>query len=134
MGRHRNISYSGKYVADHDCDPDAVDEQPGCVAMTLRIVQLRPDLGLPVQGPAPAPDPTAPPPPIPPPPGLQDATALQTALNQLGLQPPLVVDGSYGFQTRLSVEAFQQAVGITVDGLAGPETWAAINAELGVTS
>jgi peptidoglycan hydrolase-like protein with peptidoglycan-binding domain len=45
-------------------------------------------------------------------------------------EPPLVVDGSYGIKTFRAVKAFQTAAGITVDGFAGPQTFAAIEQEL----
>lgn len=118
----------GKFTEDHGYDPNAVDEQLGVIPMMFRMVQLRPALALPV------PLPTAPvvelAPPIPPPQGLHDAAALQTALNSLGATPPLTVDDSYGRETRYAVEVFQKAAGLAVDGLAGPETWIAINAKL----
>jgi peptidoglycan hydrolase-like protein with peptidoglycan-binding domain len=61
---------------------------------------------------------------------LHNAGALQAAFNALGANPQLTVDHSYGRETRRAVEAFQQAVGLIIDGLAGPATWAAINANL----
>ena len=36
------------------------------------------------------------------------------------------VDGAYGRRTQLAVEDFQAAHGLTVDGLVGPQTWAAL--------
>ena len=39
---------------------------------------------------------------------------------------PLVVDGIYGPATTSATEAFQRAQGVTVDGITGPETWAAL--------
>ena len=38
-------------------------------------------------------------------------------------------DGAYGHGTESSVEAFQQANGLVVDGICGPDTWAALNQE-----
>lgn len=55
---------------------------------------------------------------------------LQKALNDLGAEPPLIVDGRYGPLTRQAVKAFQLAAGITVDGVAGPVTEAAIKLRL----
>ncbi len=62
--------------------------------------------------------------------GLHDAAALQAALNKLGADPQLVVDGSFGRMTRRAVMAFQTANHLAVDGLAGDETWKTINAKL----
>jgi peptidoglycan hydrolase-like protein with peptidoglycan-binding domain len=39
---------------------------------------------------------------------------------------PLAVDGIFGPQTATSVRGFQQALGITVDGIVGPLTWRAL--------
>ena len=36
------------------------------------------------------------------------------------------VDGKYGSETRQKVEAFQSAEGLSVDGVVGPDTWAAL--------
>jgi len=58
--------------------------------------------------------------------------ALQKALNTLGADPVLDVDGRYGPHTRLAVKAFQVAAGITADGIAGPVTAAAIKLRLNI--
>jgi putative chitinase len=55
---------------------------------------------------------------------------LQEALNDLGAEPRLVIDGRYGPATRRAVRAFQEAAGIVVDGIAGPVTEAAIRLRL----
>jgi murein L,D-transpeptidase YcbB/YkuD len=54
---------------------------------------------------------------------------LQRDLAQLNYyQGP--IDGIYGAAATSAVEAFQSANGLTVDGIAGPQTMAAINAQL----
>jgi Putative peptidoglycan binding domain len=53
--------------------------------------------------------------------------ALQEALAQAGYDPGSV-DGDYGPATTQAVAAFQTAAGLTVDGIAGPETLAALSA------
>lgn len=55
---------------------------------------------------------------------------LQKNLNTLGADPVLEVDGRYGPSTRQAVKAFQTAVGIVADGIAGPVTEAAIKLRL----
>lgn len=47
---------------------------------------------------------------------------VQASLNCLGQDPPLATDGSYGPATIAAVKAFQEANGLTVDGMAGLET------------
>jgi putative chitinase len=57
-------------------------------------------------------------------------TRLQEALNDLGANPRIVVDGRYGPATRGAVKQFQAAAGLTADGIAGPVTEAAIKLRL----
>jgi peptidoglycan hydrolase-like protein with peptidoglycan-binding domain len=47
---------------------------------------------------------------------------LQEALKALGHNPGLI-DGDFGPMTEAAVKAFQQAKGITVDGIVGKVTW-----------
>jgi murein L,D-transpeptidase YcbB/YkuD len=55
---------------------------------------------------------------------LTSMTWLQQRLNALGNQ--LTVDGVGGPATKAAVEAFQKKAGLTVDGIAGPVTRAAL--------
>lgn len=55
---------------------------------------------------------------------------LQEALNDLGADPRLVVDGRYGPATRRAVKDFQTIAGLVSDGIAGPVTEAAIRLRL----
>lgn len=53
---------------------------------------------------------------------------LQTALNLIGTQPPLDVDGEYGPLTMAAVKQFQETHGLVADGWAGDVTHAALQA------
>jgi hypothetical protein len=57
------------------------------------------------------------------------AAALQSDLNTL-IGAGLTVDGWYGAKTRNAVASLQSKKGLFVDGLIGPNTWAAIDAAL----
>jgi hypothetical protein len=51
-------------------------------------------------------------------------TAIQHLLRHRGYS--LTVDGSFGATTKSKVVAFQQARGLTADGIVGPKTWSAL--------
>jgi len=55
---------------------------------------------------------------------------LQTALNILGTNPPLEVDGEYGPMTKDAVLQFQKAHDLVADGWAGDLTHAALQLAL----
>jgi len=59
-----------------------------------------------------------------------DVEWLQQSLNALGAKPALDDDGSYGSLTKKAVQLFQANHGLTVDGVAGTKTIAAIRAAL----
>jgi len=46
---------------------------------------------------------------------------LQTRLNRAMI--PLAIDGRFGHRTEAAVKAFQQAMGLKMDGIVGPQTW-----------
>lgn len=52
---------------------------------------------------------------------------LQEQLNNAGADPTLAVDGRFGGATDAAVRAFQDRMGLTVDGIAGPQTWGTLN-------
>jgi peptidoglycan hydrolase-like protein with peptidoglycan-binding domain len=52
-----------------------------------------------------------------------------TRLNLWGAK--LAVDGDFGSATLATVEVFQGRKGLTVDGVAGPKTWAALDQDPG---
>jgi peptidoglycan hydrolase-like protein with peptidoglycan-binding domain len=53
---------------------------------------------------------------------------VQSSLKDTGYPPwdPGKVDGDFGSQTELAVSNFQADVGITKDGIVGPQTWLAL--------
>jgi len=55
---------------------------------------------------------------------------LQQLLTLKGFSPG-GVDGDFGPKTLAAVKAFQHAKGLTVDGVVGPQTWAALRASSG---
>jgi hypothetical protein len=59
-----------------------------------------------------------------------DINEVQQALNELGANPQLAVDGVNSPVTQAAVSAFQKANGLTADGIVGPATGAAIAAKL----
>jgi hypothetical protein len=135
-----NIYTGGKYVADGKWDPDTQDQQCGMVAMMTALLHLDTSLALVDALPAALLPSTSgggqelqvlPPAGVPV--GVGGGASggnvtewLQAALNRLGADPPLVVDGCYGRHTRRAVTAFQAAHGLAADGLAGPLTLSAL--------
>jgi lysozyme family protein len=116
---------SGKYVRDGVFDPDTVDKQLGCAGLILTMMQLDPSITF--DGPAPQIQPRPIQPSDKP---VRDGLWLQNSLNRLGASPKLELDGVVGPATRNAVRAFQLASGIGVDGLTGPETFAALDKAL----
>lgn len=62
--------------------------------------------------------------------GLDSAADVQRALNELGTDPPLAEDGIIGPKSIAAIRAFQESAAIHVDGIAGPETRAALSKAL----
>jgi putative chitinase len=60
----------------------------------------------------------------------EDTRWLQQALNDLGVDPQLLVDGRYGPGTEAAVKWFQTLASLQVDGVAGEVTKAAIRLRL----
>lgn len=58
---------------------------------------------------------------------LDRVATLQRALNRLGADPKLIVDGNAGKATAEAVRRFQAARGLPADGKAGEKTWAALD-------
>lgn len=123
-----NQYQKGKYIADGVFDPEHVDTQLGCAGLIMAMMQFDPTIKFdvaPSQEPSPVPSaqPTGAAP-------VRDGIWLQNSLNRLGANPKLNLDGIVGPGTRNAVRAFQLAAGIGVDGLTGPETFAAIDKAL----
>lgn len=116
---------SGKYVRDGVFDPDTVDKQLGCAGLILTMMELDPSIRF--DGPAPQ---VQPKPITPSDKPVRDGIWLQNSLNRLGASPKLELDGIVGPATRNAVRSFQLAAGISVDGLTGPETFAALDKAL----
>ena len=117
----------GKVLVDHGPIEPVVDKQLGVAGLILSIMALDPSVrfdespsAIPIVA-APSIAPSAP---------TLDAEYLQIGLNKLGATPQLAVDGIIGAATRTAVKAFQASKGLYVDGIAGPETIAAIQTAL----
>lgn len=127
---------SGKYVADGVWNPNAVDQQLGIVPVARAMALMNRSLDLPGWPTATVPVDMPPPEPAPvgvgghPETGDHSTSWLQESLNKLGVEPHLMVDGSYGRRTRMAVREFQSAHGLEPDGLAGPLTYAALERAL----
>ncbi|WP_308050605.1 peptidoglycan-binding protein [Streptomyces sp. TRM72054] len=63
---------------------------------------------------------------------VRSVEAQQHAVNALGYQPPLTVDGVFGPLTLAGVQWLQRTVGVEDDGLWGPLTEAAFGAYIGI--
>jgi hypothetical protein len=62
---------------------------------------------------------------------LETMRGVQQALNYLGANPQLAVDGIEGPKTREAIKAFQKKSNLTADGIVGRRTRAALRAALG---
>lgn len=57
----------------------------------------------------------------------EDVKELQNILLSLGYRlPKYGADGEYGAETISAVKAFQKGLGLEIDGICGPKTWAAL--------
>jgi lysozyme family protein len=104
---------SGKYVADHDFDPNVIDSQEGCSGLLVRMMAQDPTIlsDFPSWGSAPdQPSLT----------GsdgvLHDTAWLQTTLNQLGASPQLRPDGGWGPLTIAALKTYQASAGLGASG------------------
>lgn len=111
---------AGKYVADHDFDPDFVDQQLGTLVVLKALCGLDDSIGFS---------------------GVSDAASheetlahgvawAQDALNKLGADPALTVDGISGKNTMEMVSRFQHENGLPATGLLDSATVAEIEKHL----
>lgn len=104
---------SGKYVADHDFDPNVIDSQEGCAALLTAMMLQDPTIAedFPSWGAAPAQPSLT---------GddgvLHDTRWLQGTLNQLGANPQLTVDGGWGLHTMAALKTYQAGAGLAASG------------------
>lgn len=117
---------SGKYVADHDYNPDVVDSQEGCAPLMAAMMTLDPtittDFGWeapPAQPSLTGPDGT-----------VYNILWLQQSLNQLGADPPLNPDGSWGPRTQAGLTAYQSGAGLPANGRYNVPTLASLQSAL----
>lgn len=105
----------GKFTSDGHFDPDAVDVQPGCAALLMRMIVIDPTISIDYgwKRPAGVSSPLAP---------EHDTQWVQATLNTLGAEPKLEVDGRFGARTKAALREWQQHVGILDDGKFGPVT------------
>lgn len=54
-------------------------------------------------------------------------TELQRALNKNGANPKIKIDGQFGRNTKKQLLLFQERKNLIVDGVAGPQTFIALN-------
>jgi lysozyme family protein len=114
-----NNYVSGKYAYDGQWSASAVDAQCGVMPLIARLMAADPSVAFD------AASISAP---------VHTTTWLQNALNSLGANPKLTVDGDYGSGTKGAVRDFQIANGLQDDGVAGPITCAAIEKKLSASS
>jgi lysozyme family protein len=126
-----SIPCEGKFVSDGQFAAGVQDSQLGIVPLALALIDLDPSLALP-GWPANKPWPSIPVPAAAPAGhdgGDHGTLWLQESLNTL-VDAGLLDDGSFGRRTAAAVRQFQEANGLEVDGLCGPNTIAKIEARL----
>lgn len=128
-----NLQQPGKYVADGVFDPNHMDTQLGTLPVMMRMIELIPSLAF------------GPPPPIVAPSIVTDVTPLPIGVGRsltgtkwfqssanliLRLDPPLLVDGSFGRRSRDACRQLEGMFGLPQDGVIDDELCSAIDARL----
>ena len=111
-GKYQEVWNGSRYVSVYRSG--LVDPQPGAAAILKELLSLVPGIIDSAPSAAATPD--------------DGVKWVQGALNKLGFQ--LVVDGIDGDATQTAVMTFQQQHELTVDGIAGPQTVAALKQAL----
>ena len=113
----------GKFVADHDFNPNVVDTQLGTAVILKALMALDPSISFddaPPVGGATEPDDEL----------AKAVLQVQQALNKLGVVvPPLVEDGINGPKTRAAILQFQQQNNLPNTGMTDAATIAAVAAK-----
>lgn len=103
---------SGKYVADHDYDPNVVDTQEGCAPLLAAMMTLDPTIATDFGWNAPPAQPS-----LAGPNGtVYNILWLQQSLNQLGANPQLSPDGGWGPLTQAALTNYQSGAGLPANG------------------
>lgn len=104
---------SGKYIADHDFDPNVIDSQQGCSGLLVRMMEQDPTIlsDFPSWGTVPAQPSLTGPDGV-----LRDTRWLQTTLNGLGASPQLQPDGGWGPLTMAALKTYQASNGLSASG------------------
>jgi lysozyme family protein/peptidoglycan hydrolase-like protein with peptidoglycan-binding domain len=137
---YSNIYVSGKYIADGSWSETAVSDQCGAMVM-LRYMIDQGAMTVPSEGTAPQPDPSpGPVPSVPIFPGYylrlgvendHNVEIVQRRLRDIGIDPG-PIDSSYGARTKMAVQLLQArsadsaGAPLEIDGIVGPNTWAAL--------
>jgi len=125
-----SVQKPGKYIADGDWSPTAVDSQLGTAAMLKMMMEMDPSIRPLRESSTPSTDVE----PVPPPQRVTGRWWVQDTLNKvLTPSPNLDVDGAYGPKTIGAIRRFQASKGLDADGQVGDKTVAALDAALAKT-
>lgn len=111
---------AGKYVADHDFDPNFVDTQLGTLVVLKALCAMDSSIGFDVTSSATAHEDNL----------AHGVAWAQQSLNTLGADPPLTVDGISGKNTMAMIARFQEESGLPSTGLLDSATVAEIEKHL----
>lgn len=129
-----NLQQPGKYIADGNYDPNHMDTQLGALPVAMRMIELTPRLAF-GGAVAIAVVPAITVPVLPAPVGVGGSLTgtmwIQSSANLiLHLDPPLLIDGSFGRKTRDAVRSLQAGFGLLQNGLVDDALCSAIDSRL----